>query len=189
MKYFHCCKASFYADCLIHIVFEILVQSVDAESHSCIGKCFYQLYITQYQIRFCLDTDFRPASLKLFQKGSLYSASCGLYGSVTEPMKNSLPQYLFGFLIGSQCFTLLCMPGETLHKRRIAVFTGMGAADIWVDGVITDRQVGLGYYVFYKRFFYHRWHLISICQNGSACRGLQHSVPAPFHSDRHSLRR
>lgn len=70
MKYFHCCKASFYADCLIHIVFEILVQSVDAESHSCIGKCFYQLYIMQYQIRFCLDTDFRPASLKLFQKGS-----------------------------------------------------------------------------------------------------------------------
>ena len=70
VKRFHCRKAAFYADRFVHIVFEILVQSVDAESYSCIGKCFYQLYVTQHQIRFCLYTDLRPAALKLLQKCS-----------------------------------------------------------------------------------------------------------------------
>ena len=40
VKRFHGRKTSFDTDCLVHIIFEILIQRVDAESHPGIGKCF-----------------------------------------------------------------------------------------------------------------------------------------------------
>lgn len=102
MKYFHCCKASFYADCFVHIVFEIFVQ-------------YEKLFATVF--------------IRIFERFQMFHVQ-----------KSSLR---------------LCMPGKTFHKGRIEVFAGVCTANIWVDGIVTNRQVGFCDYIFYNHLLYN----------------------------------
>lgn len=81
----------------------------------------------------------------------------------------------------------LRVPGKSLHKGRIAVFAGMGAANVGVDGVVADQQIGFCNDGFNRNLMDNRFHrLTSICRSEAACRDRQHSVPARFRSGRHS---
>src|SRR5699024_478546 len=42
----------------------------------------------------------------------------------------------------------LRVPGKALHKRRIAIFTGMGTPHIWIDRITAHRQAGFGHDIF-----------------------------------------
>ena len=65
------------------------------------------------------------------------------------------------------------MAGEPLHEGGVAVFAAVGAADVWIDGIFTYRQIGFGENAFDVHFLNDR--------------GIHGDVPPVLCSVRHFL--
>ena len=172
----HDFQTAFDTDRTVHLRAEVLVQRVDGPTDAGAGESLDQVEVAENQVRLGGDTDPNAGALQLFQHGAGTFEAClvRLVGVGHGAEERLFACQLSAVADGSPVLDIdelaprLGVVGEPLHERGVAILAGVYAAHIRIDGIIADRQVGLGQNVLgcdflyvHLRLFFLYWIVVS----------------------------